>query len=79
MPSSDGKSIGGENNHFYSINIGPIHFVLFNTEFYYYLEYGFQQIKNQFDWLKKDFEVSILCTLYIYLILKWGFPIYILI
>ncbi len=65
MPSSDGKSIGGENNHFYSINIGPIHFVLFNTEFYYYLEYGFQQIKNQFDWLKKDLEVSILSTLYI--------------
>lgn len=22
MPSSDGKSIGGDNNHFYSINIG---------------------------------------------------------
>lgn len=29
MPSSDGKSIGGDNNHFYSINIGKPRFIKF--------------------------------------------------
>ena len=54
MPNSDGKKFGGDNNHFYSINIGPIHLISFSTEFYYYTEYGLDQVKNQFDWLEQD-------------------------
>ena len=56
MPSSDGKSIGGENNHYFSINIGPIHLVSFSTEFYYFLEYGFKQVKTQYEWLERDLK-----------------------
>ena len=57
MPGSDG-SIGGENNLFFSVNIGPIHLISFSTEFYYFLEYGFKQIKTQFEWLQNDLKVN---------------------
>jgi hypothetical protein len=56
MPSSDG-SIGGDNNHFFSVNIGPVHLISFSTEFYYFINYGFMQMKNQYDWLVKDLKV----------------------
>jgi hypothetical protein len=58
MPSSDGKSIGGDNNHFFSINIGPVHLISFSTEFYYFIEYGLLQISRQYEWLEKDLIVS---------------------
>lgn len=58
MPSSDGKSVGGDNNHFFSINIGPVHLISFSTEFYYFLNYGFSQIKRQYEWLENDLKVS---------------------
>lgn len=54
MPNSDGKTYGGDNNHFYSINIGPVHLISFSTEFYYYTEYGFTQVQTQYDWLEQD-------------------------
>jgi len=54
MPNSDGKTFGGDNNHFYSFNIGPIHIISFSTEFYYYTGYGFDQIANQYRWLQED-------------------------
>ena len=57
MPGSDGKSIGGDNNHFYSINIGPVHLIGFSTEFYYFLEFGFNQIRRQYEWLENDLRV----------------------
>jgi hypothetical protein len=38
----------------YSINIGPVHVLSFSTEFYYYVEYGFKQIVNQYHWIEKD-------------------------
>jgi len=60
MPSSDGKSIGGDNNHFYSINIGPVHLISFSTEFYFYFfKYGLTQLSNQFSWLENDLKVFI--------------------
>ena len=36
---------GDENNNmFFSFDIGPVHFVSISTEFYYYLNYGMQQV-----------------------------------
>lgn len=59
MPNSlDLNSIGGDNNHFFSINIGPIHLVSFSSEFYYYIEYGLHQMAVQYDWLVQDLKVS---------------------
>lgn len=52
----DVYSKGEHNNHFYSFNIGKIHFISFSTEYYFYVEYGWEQIRNQFEWLKKDLE-----------------------
>jgi acid phosphatase type 7 len=39
---------------FYSMNIGPIHLVSFSSEFYYFVEYGWTQIVEQYRWLEKD-------------------------
>jgi Icc-related predicted phosphoesterase len=47
---------GKQNNFFWSTNIGKVHLIGFNTEFYYYLEYGSEQIERQFTWLVKDLE-----------------------
>lgn len=58
MPSADGSSFGGDNNHFYSINIGPVHLISFSSEFYYFLEYGFRQIINQYEWLENDLKIA---------------------
>ena len=44
------------NNFFWSYNIGPIHLVLFNTEFYYFKQYGSHQIMNQWRWLEDDLK-----------------------
>ena len=76
MPSSDGKSVGGDNNHFYSINIGPVHLISFSTEFYFYFyKYGILQLSNQFTWLENDLKKANLpenrakqpCSFYIYI------------
>jgi hypothetical protein len=53
MPSSM-NTYGGDANHFYSFNVGPIHVIGFSSEFYYYTEYGFDQIVNQYKWLEQD-------------------------
>jgi len=42
----------------YSWNMGPIHFIGFSTEVYYFLEYGLKPLTTQFNWLKKDLEVK---------------------
>ncbi|CAF2172897.1 unnamed protein product [Rotaria magnacalcarata] len=55
MPSSF-NTYGGDSNHFYSFNVGPVHVVSFSTEFYYYLQYGFEQIVNQYKWLEEDLK-----------------------
>lgn len=41
-------------NHFYSFNLGHTHFVAFSTEFYFYTNYGWVQIFNQWKWLIND-------------------------
>lgn len=59
MPNNDGKHFGGDNNHFFSFNIGPVHVISFSTEFYYYTNYGFDQVANQYEWLEQDLIVII--------------------
>ncbi len=54
MPHSDQQTIGGDSNFFYSIDIGPVHLIAFSTEFYYFFEYGFDQIARQYEWLQND-------------------------
>ncbi|XP_046967699.1 acid phosphatase type 7 isoform X1 [Vanessa cardui] len=39
---------------FYSFDLGPIHFISISTEFYYFLEFGFKMVANQFQWLEED-------------------------
>ncbi|RMZ98494.1 iron zinc purple acid phosphatase [Brachionus plicatilis] len=56
MPNGDGTKFGGDNNLFYSINIGPIHLISFSTEFYYFFDFGFKQIVNQYKWLEEDLK-----------------------
>lgn len=46
---------------FYSLDIGPVHLVSYSTEFYFYLNYGIEQIYRQYAWLMHDLRV---CFLY---------------
>lgn len=57
MPNKDG-SFGGDNNFFYSFDIGPVHIISFSTEFYYFFIYGFDQVRRQYEWLEKDLKVN---------------------
>ncbi|XP_075547054.1 acid phosphatase type 7 isoform X3 [Dermacentor variabilis] len=47
---------GRVNNHFFSFDIGPAHIISLSTEFYFFVEYGFLQIKNQYEWLEQDLK-----------------------
>ncbi|CAG2106887.1 unnamed protein product, partial [Medioppia subpectinata] len=49
---------GHVNNHYYSFNIGPAHFVSLSTEFYYFTEFGWYQIGRQFRWLEADLRAA---------------------
>ncbi|TKR60183.1 hypothetical protein L596_027472 [Steinernema carpocapsae] len=44
-------------NHFYSFDYGPIHFVGVSTEFYgYYYDYGMESVETQYNWLNEDLK-----------------------
>jgi hypothetical protein len=45
---------GHINNHYYSFNYGPAHIISYSTEFYFFIWYGWHQIKYQYEWLEKD-------------------------
>lgn len=47
---------GKINNHFYSFDIGPAHIIALSTEFYYFVQYGWRQIVEQYLWLEKDLK-----------------------
>jgi len=47
---------GTDHNLFYSFDLGQAHIVSFSTEFYYWTEFGSQQIANQWNWLYNDLE-----------------------
>ena len=42
---------------FYSFDMGPVHFISINTEYYYFLNYGGVQVLRQYKWLVQDLEV----------------------
>lgn len=44
------------NNHFHSVDIGPLHIIMFSSEFYFKTKFGFDQIKYQYEWLKADLK-----------------------
>lgn len=41
---------------FYSFNVGPVHFISINTEYYYFLNYGASQLLRQYNWIIQDLE-----------------------
>ncbi|EDV46121.1 uncharacterized protein Dere_GG18893, isoform A [Drosophila erecta] len=45
---------GETDSLWYSFNLGPVHFVSFSTEVYYFLSYGFKLLTKQFEWLERD-------------------------
>jgi hypothetical protein len=43
---------------FYSFDLGAAHFIVISSEFYYYWEqYGKDQLLTQMNWLLEDLEV----------------------
>ncbi|KAK3914980.1 Acid phosphatase type 7 [Frankliniella fusca] len=49
---------GPYENMMYSFNMGPIHFISFSTEYYYYLRYGFKMLVKQYEWLENDLKMA---------------------
>nr|CAD7398004.1 unnamed protein product [Timema poppensis] len=47
---------GNTEGLWYSFDVGPIHFISISTEVYYFLEYGFELLTRQFNWLKEDLK-----------------------
>jgi len=45
---------GNMNNHYYSFNMNNIHFIIYSTEFYFYTQFGTEQIQAQYNWLRED-------------------------
>jgi len=43
---------------FYSFNLGPVHYVMINTEYYFWPEFFNQQATYQYEWLESDLEVA---------------------
>lgn len=47
---------GGTENIMYSFNLGPVHFIGFSTEVYYFMNYGLKPLVKQYEWLRRDLE-----------------------
>lgn len=44
----------GSDNLMYSFNLGPVHFIGFTTEVYYFMNYGLKPLVLQYQWLEND-------------------------
>jgi len=51
---------GRSEDMFFSFDIGPVHFVAINTEYYYYLNYGLKMVGRQYKWIEEDLKVCFL-------------------
>ena len=62
MPEKDWvQKLNRDLDMFYSFNLGPIHFVSINTEYYYYMDqpWNFKDcVLRQYDWLQRDLQVT---------------------
>ena len=62
MPEEDFRhKLNRNKDMFYSFNLGPIHFVSINTEYYYYMDqpWNFKDcVLRQYHWLQKDLQVK---------------------
>jgi hypothetical protein len=47
---------GQMNNHFYSFDVGPVHVIGLSSEFYFYVNYGWSQMAQQYKWLENDLK-----------------------
>lgn len=47
---------GGHESLFYSFDMGPIHFIGFSTEVYYFLQLGLKPLVFQYKWLEEDLK-----------------------
>lgn len=46
---------GNADGLYYSFNLGPVHFLAFSTEVYFFThKYGYESYCNQFDWLQHE-------------------------
>lgn len=45
---------GSTENLMYSFDLGPVHFIAFTTEAYYFLNYGIKTLIKQYEWLEQD-------------------------
>ena len=67
MPDWDVGKISYDLPMFYSFNVGPVHFISLNTEYYYFLNFGATQLLRQYNWLVNDLEVFYVLYLSFYL------------
>ena len=62
MPEKDWvHKLNHDLDMFYSFNLGPIHFVSINTEYYYFMDqpWNFKDcVLRQYDWLQRDLQVT---------------------
>ena len=49
---------GNAESMFYTLDIGPVHFVIVSTEWYYFLNYGKKMVAKQYEWLVADLEAA---------------------
>ncbi|XP_013103211.1 acid phosphatase type 7 isoform X3 [Stomoxys calcitrans] len=49
---------GGQDSLFYSFDLGPVHFIGFSTEVYYFLQFGLKPLVFQYKWLEEDLKLA---------------------
>lgn len=46
------------NNQYHSMQIGPATIIVISTEYYFYTEFGWEQIKRQYEWLEEQLKLA---------------------
>lgn len=47
---------GGSEGGFFSFDLGPVHFISFSSEYYYFMNYGIKSLVFQYEWLEQDLK-----------------------